>query len=151
MFKVPEQYRQKSGKFLTDSSHGNNGLFYIPLKNRFGVLRQWAQVFADDKNNGGFEHISIVITTHDKSKAAERSPSKDEIAAIKNIFWGTGDIVVQFHVPETDGSKYAIHLFRKIGSIYEIPSYLVSRPKPKEEPKTEPEIKKEESDIEDKK
>ena len=104
MFKVPEQYRLKTGLMGSDESYGCNGIFLIPGKMKKVFFNCQA---ADGM---GWEHVSVSIP------GAERCPTWEEMCLIKSYFWDEYDCVVQFHPPKRDyvnRHKYVLHLWRK--------------------------------------
>jgi hypothetical protein len=119
MFKVPEQFRLKEGKFASDESYGNNGAFAIQIKSII-----YAFCIASDGE--GFEHVSISLGAKlgTNSRGIDRCPTWEEMCFIKDLFWGEDDVVIQYH-PAKDQyvnlHKYCLHLWRPIGIKLPIP------------------------------
>lgn len=113
-FKVPEQFRVKTGHFKTSEEDGNNGLFVLSInKCSFAVIAS---------DGMGWEHVSVSLL---KSIA---SPTWDEMCIIKDLFWDKNDCVVQFHPPESEyvnNHPSCLHLWRKIGSEFETPPKML--------------------------
>lgn len=96
MFKVPEKYRVTHGPFKSNQTFGNNGLFAFKGLN----------IIASD--GLGWEHVSV-------SKPSS-TPTWEEMDAVKRLFWGADDLVIQVHPPEKDHintHKHCLHLWRK--------------------------------------
>lgn len=102
MFKVPEKFRIKTGTYGSDASYGNNGQFKI----KSVKLRRELKVQASDGK--GWEHVSVSLP--------HRCPTWEEMSAIKAMFWGDEDFVIQIH-PEKENHvnqhPYCLHLWRK--------------------------------------
>ena len=113
MFKVPETYRLKTGLMASSAKDGNNGAFYIPIKDELFV------VVASDQHN--WEHVSV---SH-----VDRCPTWDEMCIIKGMFWGEEDAVVQFHPPKSEYVNlhpHCLHLWRSIDEkMPRPPKYLI--------------------------
>lgn len=114
MFKVPEQFRVRTGRLGTDPSLGNNGLFTCKL-------RSGATVRVIASEGLGWEHVSASLPT--------RCPTWSEMCEVKAMFWGPEDCVVQYHPPESEYVNchpYCLHLWRPIGtSLLRPPAILV--------------------------
>lgn len=102
VFKVPEKFRKTKGKFATDASWGNNGVFLA--RRETTPLRIYRCVVSD---KGGWEHVAVSLPG--------RTPSWNDMCWIKALFWGPEDCVVQYHPPEKDYINYhrnTLHLWR---------------------------------------
>lgn len=99
MFHVPEKFRV----LPEEPYYENNGVFRVPVE---GVI---LQVIASD--GMGWEHVSVSLR--------KRTPLWEEMCAVKNLFWDTDDLVIQFH-PDQDTYKnlhpHCLHLWRKYDS-----------------------------------
>lgn len=114
MFHVPNKYRVRKGDFASDDSYGNNGLFWVPFKNRR------LKVIASDGD--GWEHVSV---SH-----YDRCPIWEEMCFIKDMFWDDTDTVVQFHPAKKDYVNFhpfCLHLWRQEN--IETPPYYLIGPK----------------------
>lgn len=124
MFKAPEKYRVKTGKMKSSEALGNNGVFIVPLPKKLMKSQVFLQVIASDGH--GWEHCSVV-PIYKSGKPIGRVPLWEEMDMVKNLFWSDEDkpeIVVQFHIPpilKIQTFKYSLHLWKKIGAIYELP------------------------------
>ena len=108
-FRVPNPYRIRRGPMASDESNGNNGAFWIP--GRPG--RPPFQAIASDGE--GWEHVSVSLP--------DRIPTWDEMCAIKALFWGDEDCVMQLHPPRVEwvnNHSRCLHLWRPVGQ--EIPA-----------------------------
>ncbi len=107
MFKVPNQYRIKSGALHSTDEDGNNGAFMI----RSLKIKVVLAAIASDRE--GWEHVSVSLPS--------RCPTWEEMSFVKNLFWGEEDFVVQMHPPKSDYVNchpYCLHLWRKAGTNY---------------------------------
>lgn len=103
-FKVPEANRITSGPMASDAQNGNNGCFFVATRPGQPPLR----VIASD--GGGWEHVSV--------SRPDRIPTWEEMCAIKALFWGDDDCVMQLHPPRADwvnNHSRCLHLWRPIG------------------------------------
>lgn len=119
-FKVPERFRVTDGMFASaKATHGNNGLFFIPLRDptTHNVLQ--ARAIASDQE--GWEHVSVSFQS--------KTPSWDVMCTIKDLFWGPNDWVMQYHPAEKDYVNFhphCLHLWHPIGQDFpHPPSHLV--------------------------
>ncbi len=95
-FHVPESCRIRSGRLASTVLNGNNGAF---------DLGRGMAVIATD--SGGWEHVSVSFPN--------RTPSWDEMAQVKKIFWDDEDCVVQFHPRKSQFRQihpHCLHLWR---------------------------------------
>lgn len=105
-FIVPEKFRfTQRGRWYSDVTFGNNGLFYVPHPNAASsfVLK----VIASDGE--GWEHVSVSLPT--------RCPTWTEMSYIKGLFWGEEDCVLQLHPPASqyvNNHPYCLHLWRPV-------------------------------------
>lgn len=68
----------------------------------------------------GWEHVSV--------SRRNRTPSWEEMATIKDIFWEEEECVVQFHPPKSEyvnTHPHCLHLWKKIGHEYETPPKIL--------------------------
>jgi hypothetical protein len=87
-FYVPNRYRVTTGPYATDESSGNNGAFLIKIATSAEAIRCVAS------DGEGWEHVSVSFP--------RRTPTWEEMAFIKALFWEPEDCVVQYHPPESD-------------------------------------------------
>lgn len=114
-FKVPNQYRLRTGRFASDDSYGNNGAFRI-------LLRHGATAFVIASCEGGWEHVSVSI------RGKQRCPRWDEMQAIKVLFWGHDDAVMQLHPPRGDyinNHPFCLHLWRPLDAAIPLPPTIM--------------------------
>lgn len=100
-FKVPNQFRVRSGALGSEDSAGNNGAFIF----RVGKSR----VLTVASDGGGWEHVSVSIV------GESRCPIWDEMCAVKSLFWDDPqDYAVQYHPPASEyvnNHAYCLHLW----------------------------------------
>lgn len=97
-----ERFRIKTGPLGSPPEYGNNGAFEVLLN---GVL---LYVVASD--GAGWEHVSVSHRT--------RCPNWNEMCAIKAMFWGEEETVIQFHPPKSqyvNRHKHCLHLWKPAG------------------------------------
>lgn len=100
-FRCPDRFRVTvKGRPPGDD---RNGLFVVPLPHG-----QRLRVIASD--GLGWEHVSV--------SRSDRCPTWEEMCAVKALFWGPEDCVVQYHPPESDyvnQHPFCLHLWRPAG------------------------------------
>ncbi len=111
-----EKYRIKHGPMASDPSWGNNGQFAIPHAGIF--------LFCQVSDELGWEHVSVSLLRRVKGSYTpiSRTPSWEEMCAVKNVFWSPEETAVQYHPPEADYINchpYCLHLWRS--TKHEIP------------------------------
>ena len=120
MFKVPEPHRvSHAGNYCINSQMGNNGLFKIV---HYAVDGYYFWVIASDI--GGWEHLSISV--RNSRKRVDRCATQKEMCYIKNLFWGAGDIVVQYHALAQEYCSvkdFCLHLWRPVVLCLPVPPF----------------------------
>jgi len=119
MFRVPEPNRVTDGPMGTKHGSGNEGYFTCSSCDKpHNTLR----IIASD--GMGWEHVSVSL--------ANRLPTWNEMCLVKRMFWDEEDCVVQFHPPKSqyvNCHPYCLHLWRKVGSEFEMPPSILVGPK----------------------
>jgi hypothetical protein len=114
MMHVPEDSRMTWGELASTPQHGNNGAFIVHLDATLLL-----HVIASD--GGGWEHVSV--------SRPDSTPSWDNMAAVKRLFWDPEDCVVQFHPPESEyvnNHAHCLHLWRCIdGRAFPMPPSIM--------------------------
>lgn len=118
-FKVPEQYRVKTGAFASTAEDGNNGAFFIPTRPGMAPLK----VIASDGD--GWEHVSVSLP--------DRCPTWELMCKVKGLFWDDEDCVMQLHPPRSqwvNNHSFCLHLWRPTNgqAIPTPPQYMVGFP-----------------------
>lgn len=114
MFKVPEQYRIKTGPMASEKSVGLCGAFMLksPIDGaELGVIAS---------NELGWEHVSV--------SRRNRCPNWVEMCFIKDLFWDSEDCVIQYHPPKSqyvNNCQNCLHMWRKIGFEFPIPKSIL--------------------------
>ena len=106
-FKVPENYRVTKGPHATDRGDGNNGAFVLEV----GKHGKKYRIFTIASDGMGWEHVSASLPG--------RCPTWKEMCAIKALFWGDDDVVIQIHPTHDEyvnNHPYCLHLWRKAGT-----------------------------------
>lgn len=120
MFQVPNKFRVRQGRMGSDDSYGNNGVFVVDL---LGTTTR-AVVIASD--GAGWEHVSARMMDR---ALRDRIPTWEEMCAIKAMFWGEEDCVVQYHPPKSayvNHHPHVLHLWRPVGvALPSPPSWMV--------------------------
>lgn len=107
MFKVPERFRVRTGPYRSDASYGNNGAFSVRIKSSKRSL------IVQASDGAGWEHVSVSIN------GTLQCPTWDMMCEVKDLFWDSSDLVVQFHPPKENHVSYhpgCLHLWRKFDS-----------------------------------
>lgn len=111
-FHVPHRHRIRTHpKLGSDDSFGNNGAFEIPHAGV--VLFVIASDGADLEAPNQWEHVSV----HAREGDRQRTPTWDEMCAIKALFWDAEDCVIQFHPPRSqyvNRHQHCLHLWRSL-------------------------------------
>lgn len=129
MFKAPERNRVTAltARFwgfpqekATNSSYGNNGVFYVPpTKNNRGLI-----IICSD--GGGWEHISVRAWSR---KGGEAMPNWTEMCVAKHLFWAKEDACVQYHPRASEyvtAHPFVLHIWRPVdGVLPEPPAWMV--------------------------
>jgi hypothetical protein len=114
-FKVPNQYRVRTGQIASDDSWGNNGYFRIPIVRNNRPLT----VIASDGLD--WNHVSVSLP--------DRTPTWMEMCKVKSLFWDDDDAVMQLHPPRSqwvNNHNFCLHLWEPIGIEIPLPpDYLV--------------------------
>ena len=137
MFHAPDQYRETEGKNATKKENGPQGVFHIPLKRKIPGVNKFLRVgnlqcIASFEK--GWEHLTVGVVSNDKSRFEKRLPSLEEIHIAQSLFWDDTDTVVYFF---PDKTKYynpfpqVIHLWKCIGSVYQLPTEIMGLPEKK--------------------
>jgi len=103
-----ERHRVVTGRFASDASYGNSGMFEF---RRNGVN---LRVIACDLN--GWDHVSV-STPH-------RCPTWEEMCWIKDLFFLPSECCVQFHPPTevyVNDHNYCLHLWRPHNAAVALP------------------------------
>ena len=122
MFKAPKKYRQIKNirpEFITNESHGNNGLFLVKKNSLFYYC-----LISDGMN---WDHVSISITKK-TGVPIKRTCTWEEMCMIKDIFWDKEDTVIQIHPPEKEyvnKHEYVLHLWKMQGVDFPLPNSLM--------------------------
>lgn len=119
-FSVPNEFRITSGLLASTPADGNNGAFLIPLRVR--SKRIFVRAIASDGE--GWEHVSITYPGG--------IPSWSMMCAVKAIFWGGEDCVMQLHPPASEyvnNHPGCLHLWRPIEQAVPVPpAWMVGVP-----------------------
>lgn len=111
MFSVPEGFRAAGLPGL------QNGIFRVPVeRDREGRPWRYAKVVASASD--GWEHVSVTLP------GERRCPTWAELEAIRRLFWGDEDVVMQLHVPparHVNMHEFCLHLWRQAGRNTELP------------------------------
>ena len=104
MFHVPEKYRVIAGPGASNPTYGNNGRFLVPFSRRVLLV-----MIASD--GMAWDHVSV----HAEEMGRDRTPSWDEMCAIKDLFWDAEDVVMQLHPAKSEYINvhpHVLHLWR---------------------------------------
>lgn len=123
-----EPYRVTTGTMASDSSHGMNGVFSVPVaKNLI------AQCVVSDGSGMPdlvpWEHVSVTMfykSSNARKKIKNRMPTWEEMQHIKNLFWQPDAVVMQLHVASADHINThpnVLHLWRPLHAVIPTPPH----------------------------
>ena len=100
-----DQYRLKDVERGTYGATGDahNGVFKVFVKGR--------SFFVIASTGGGWDHVSVSPGNNNRKVC----PTWDEMSAIKDMFFGPDECVVQYHPAKADyvnNHPYCLHLWR---------------------------------------
>ena len=101
---IIEKYRIKTGPLASDAKYGNNGAFEIQII-KDPEEPSIVSVIASD--GCGWDHVSV--------SCMDRCPTWDEMCGIKDLFFSSSEIVIQYHPPTKDyinNHPFCLHLWR---------------------------------------
>lgn len=105
------QFRVREGDYGSEDAIGNYGAFKIPLRQN-----TWACCIVADGDETGWEHVSVhVVYRNQQGKYVQRTPSWEEMANLKALFWDDQETVIQFHPPKStyvNLHEHCLHLWR---------------------------------------
>lgn len=121
-----EAGRIRTGPYGSDATYGLNGAFFVKQTPAGPTLRIIASDGSDDEavSYGSWEHVSV---SH-----AMRTPTWEEMAFVKDLFWGEDECVVQFHPPKSqyvNHHPHCLHLWKRRGTDFALPPSLLVGPK----------------------
>lgn len=100
-----EKFRVRHGPMASDETYGANGQFLVKsIKFPRAILVQIS-------DGGGWEHLSAAFQ--------DRCPTWEEMSALKEMFWDSNDLVVQYHPIKSEyvnNHPYCLHLWRRAGT-----------------------------------
>ena len=91
----------------------DGGAGYIVLNGRQGTV-----CFS---YGGGWEHVSVALF-------GGKTPSWNDMCALKDMFWNNEECVVQFHPPKSEyvnNVENCLHLWKPIGQEFPIPDSIL--------------------------
>lgn len=97
--------RIRNGPFASDESFGNNGYFVFNAPSG-------AALICIVSEGRGWDHVSVRAEEPD---GASRVPTWGEMCLIKELFWGPGESVVQYHPRKSqyvNNHPHVLHLWR---------------------------------------
>lgn len=104
--------RVRRGAFASSDSDGFNGAFGFRIP---GEARLVCVIASD---GGGWQHVSVSF-----GQTSPKTPSWSIMCAVKEIFWGKDEWVMQLHPPSDQNINNhpgCLHLWRPVGT--EIPT-----------------------------
>ncbi|MEM7789269.1 MAG: hypothetical protein AAF594_16240 [Bacteroidota bacterium] len=123
---VLKRGRIRKGRMASDESSGLTGLFLLsppaslygeddPGKGRIAVIAtDPASMDRGDfmtAEEAAWEHVSVSV------KGLGRTPTWEEMAWVKRLFWLPTETVIEYHPPEAEyvNNTEALHLWRRVG------------------------------------
>ena len=109
MFKVPNQYRIKTGRMSSNDSVGLCGAFMVPYgSHSLAVIATNGEGVTGD-DGVEWEHVSVSLNN--------RCPNWKEMCFIKDLFWDAEDCVMQLHPPKSsyvNNHPNCLHMWRPV-------------------------------------
>lgn len=106
---ILERGRIRHGPLASTSDYGMMGAFVLKGPGRFS--HRLKMISSGEDEETGWEHVSVSI--HGK----KITPSWEEMAFVKQLFWRDDETVMELHVPSTDhvnNHPGTLHLWRPI-------------------------------------
>jgi hypothetical protein len=126
-FRVPEFARMTDGPMGTRPCEGLYGAFMLDSPEPGWQLCAIATDGQDPDvpDAHAWEHVSV----HARRRQQTRIPTWREMCHVKDLFWESGDLVVQFHPRRADyvnTHEHVLHLWRyRLGDVPTPPTLLV--------------------------
>src|SRR3954470_23969178 len=101
-----ETHRVREGRAASDAQFGNNGMFLIPYSAAVTL-----QVIASD--GLGWDHVSVVPVGARNLRKLYRTPTWEEMVAIKRLFFDDDEAAIEFHPARAqyrNAHEYCLHL-----------------------------------------
>jgi hypothetical protein len=134
--KFPEDLRWKNAPRGYESREGDPfGMFRIPGRRACG---RELGVIACDGVQTEWEHVSVSLVHQPK-----KCPSWLEMSAVKSLFWGPEEVVMQIHPAEKDyvnNHPGCLHLWRPVKSPISLPPALLVGLKQLNLPESKPKV-----------
>lgn len=114
-----ERYRVTSGALASNRSDGANGAFIVPLNSgvQVCVIASDSTSWAESSLPGEpWEHVSVSLQS--------RTPTWEEMDAVKRIFWNDDETVIQLHVSRSSHvnvHEHCLHLWKPCKSVIPTP------------------------------
>lgn len=109
----------------TTAEDGKKGFFVIPLsKSIHGVECFALCIVSDGEGEIPWEHVSARISEGKANAWKERTPTWEEMCAIKDTFWDGEEAVMQLHPAKSDYVNvhpHVLHLWKPTESIIPLP------------------------------
>jgi hypothetical protein len=95
------------------------GVFYIPHQDQFQRVHFGAHyvVISNDGKECGWDHVSIHVRRVKGKKQILATPTWEDMAYIKSLFFEDTETVMQLHVPPSDHINvhdHVLHLWRPL-------------------------------------
>jgi hypothetical protein len=106
---------------------GNNGAFVIPVGPESESYRSNYQCIVSDGEL--WEHVSVTVVSY---TGQTRTPTWDEMCAVKDLFWGQEEAVIQYHPPKSEYVNChpnVLHLWRPLEAELRLPPARVVGPR----------------------
>lgn len=124
-----DKYRNTTHpKFGTTAEDGCNGFFVVPLsKSLQGTTRTALCIISDGNEEIPWEHVSVRISEGRGSGFHDCLPTWMEMVAIKDMFWGEDEVVMQVH-PAKDNyvnvHPCVLHLWKPLKAEIPLPPII---------------------------
>jgi len=125
LYHVPHKFRVQDPRCPFKQNEKNSpdfGAFWLPPKigNR--------QLLVIASNGEGWEHVSVSV----RQGGRVHTPTWEEMAHVKSIFWDDEDCVIEYHPPRSEYVNFhpnVLHLWRPIDVPFPTPPSILVGPK----------------------
>lgn len=97
---------------------GPDGIFRIPYHGRT------LHIVSSSGEHTGWEHVSVSTWYKSRGKVAHRCPTWEEMAYVKSLFWGDGEVVVEYHPAKENyinNHPSVLHLWKWVEGDFPMP------------------------------
>jgi hypothetical protein len=115
---IMEHSRETTGEYASLAGSGPNGRFRIFIDGVFFLVLA--------STGAGWEHVSVSLPNK------KRCPTWEEMCTIKDLFWDSEEVVVQYHPARSkyvNCHPYVLHLWKPTGLDLPAPASILVGPR----------------------